>query len=267
MSSLGQLVAGVAHEINNPVSFIHGNIEYVEEYTQDLLQLANLHRQANINQSLIQELLDKIDVEFIQQDLPKTLKSMKVGTQRIRDIVLSLRNFSRMDEAEFKEVDIHTGINSTLMILQNRLQGKLECPAIEIIQDYGKIPTISCYAGQLNQVFFNLLTNAIDAIEEKNRQQTFAKIEPNPNQIQIRTSIIDSNWVEIVIADNGIGMTSELQKQIFNPFFTTKPVGSATGMGLSISFQIITEKHGGKLTCFSELYQGTKFVIQIPLNK
>jgi predicted ATPase/signal transduction histidine kinase len=267
MSSLGQLVAGVAHEINNPVSFIHGNLDHVEGYTQDLLQLANLHRQSNINQSEIQELLDEIDVEFIQQDLPKTLKSMKVGTERIRDIVLSLRNFSRMDEAEFKKVDIHAGINSTLMILQNCLQEKPERPAIEIIQDYGTIPVIECYAGELNQAFLNILTNAIDAIEEKNRQKTFVEIEAKPNQITIRTSVIDTSWVEIVIADNGIGMTSEIQKQIFNPFFTTKPVGSGTGMGLSISYQIITEKHRGKLTCFSTLYQGTQFVIQMPMNQ
>lgn len=267
MSSLGQLVAGIAHEINNPVSFIHGNIEHVEGYTQDLLELANLNLQANIKQSFIQELLDEIDVEFIQQDLPKTLKSMKVGTQRIRDIVLSLRNFSRMDEAEFKEIDIHEGINSTLMILQNRLQAKKEHPAIEIIKDYGKIPLISCYAGELNQVFLNILTNAIDAIEEKNCQHTFAEIETLTNQITIRTSVIDTNWVEIVIADNGIGISSEVQKEIFNPFFTTKPVGSGTGMGLAICYQIITEKHGGKLTCFSTRYQGTEFVIQIPINK
>jgi predicted ATPase/signal transduction histidine kinase len=267
MSSLGQLVAGIAHEINNPVNFIHGNISYVKQYMQDLLNLVNLYQQSHVNQVGIPEFLDEIDLDFIQEDLPKTLKSMQVGTERIREIVLSLRNFSRMDEAEFKQVDIHAGIDSTLMILQHRLTDKTDHPAIEIIKDYGKLPLIECYAGQLNQVFMNILTNAIDAIEEKNIQQIFEEIPANPQQIKIRTSVIDSNWIEIAIADNGIGMTSEVQKQILNPFFTTKSVGKGTGMGMSISYQIITEKHGGKLECFSTPNQGTEFVMQIPIRQ
>ncbi|WP_414563281.1 AAA family ATPase [Anabaena sp. CCY 9613] len=267
MSSLGQLVAGIAHEINNPVNFIHGNISHVKQYTQDLLKLVNLYQQSNINQVEIPELLDEIDLDFLQKDLPKTLKSMQVGTERIREIVLSLRTFSRMDEAEFKQVDIHAGIDSTLMILQHRLKEKAECPAIEIIKDYGKLPVIECYAGQLNQVFMNILTNAIDAIEEKNLQQNFEEIEANPQQIKIRTSVIDTNWIEIAIIDNGIGITSEVQQKIFNPFFTTKSVGKGTGMGMSISYQIITEKHGGKLKCVSIPNQGTEFVLQIPIRQ
>jgi signal transduction histidine kinase len=267
MSSLGQLVAGVAHEINNPVNFIHGNLTHVEQYSQDLLELIDLYQQYNLTQPEIQDLLHELDLEFIQTDLPKTLKSMKIGTQRIREIVLSLRTFSRMDEAEFKEVDIHEGIDSTLLILQHRLKEQVKRPGIEIIKYYGKLPLIECYAGQLNQVFMNLLTNAIDAMEEKNSTRTFEEIQANPNQIIIRTSVIDTNWIEIAIADNGIGMTDEVQKQMLNPFFTTKPIGSGTGMGMSISYQIITEKHSGKLNCFSTLNQGTEFLIQIPIRQ
>ena len=267
MSSLGQLVAGVAHEINNPASFIHGNLTHVEEYSQDLLKLANFYQQPDINQVELEELLDEIDLEFIQQDLPKIIKSMRIGTRRIREIVLSLRNFSRMDEAEFKSVNIHSGIDSTIMILQHRLKEKTERPAIEIIKNYGNLPLIECYAGQLNQVFMNILANGIDAIEEKNLHQTFEEIQTNPNQIIIATSIINNNWLQIAIADNGIGMTEEVQKQIFNPFFTTKPVGSGTGMGMSISYQIIVEKHCGELKCFSTPNRGTEFIIQIPIHQ
>ncbi|BAZ37856.1 multi-sensor signal transduction multi-kinase [Calothrix sp. NIES-4101] len=266
MSSLGQLVAGIAHEINNPVNFIHGNITHVKQYTEDLFNLVNLYQQSHPSQAEIPELLNEIDLDFIQEDLPQTLKSMQVGTERIREIVVSLRNFSRMDEAEFKQVDIHAGIDSTLMILQHRLTEKAERPAIEIIKDYGKLPKISCYAGQLNQVFMGILTNAIDAIEEKNAQQNLQGILENSQKIKIRTSVIDTNWIEIAIADNGIGMSDEVKQQIFNPFFTTKSVGKGTGMGMSISYQIITEKHGGKLKYFSTPNQGTEFVIQIPMG-
>ncbi len=267
MSSLGQLVAGVAHEINNPVNFIHGNLIHVEQYAQDLLQLVDLYQQHNLNQPEIQNLLDELDLGFIQTDLLKTLQSMKVGTQRIREIVLSLRTFSRMDEAEFKEVDIHAGIESTLLILQYHFKEKAQCPSIEIIKNYGKLPFIECYAGQLNQVFMNIFTNAIDAIEEKNKITSLEEIQANPNQIIICTSVIDTNWIEIAITDNGIGMTDEVQKQMWNPFFTTKPIGSGTGMGMSISYQIITEKHGGKLNCVSTPNQGTEFLIQIPISQ
>jgi PAS domain S-box-containing protein len=268
MSSLGQLVAGVAHEINNPTNFIHGNLSYIEQYTQDLLKLLKLYQENDLNTcSEIQDLLDEIDLEFIQEDLPKTIKSMKVGTERICEIVLSLRTFSRMDEAEFKEVNVHEGIDSTLMILQHRLKEKAEFPAIEVIKNYGNLPSVQCYAGQLNQVFMNILVNAIEAIEEKNSKCTIEEIQANPNQITIRTAVVDSNWIEIAIADNGIGMSEQVQKQILNPFFTTKPVGKGTGMGMSISYQIITERHDGKLQCFSTLNQGTEFVIKIPIRQ
>ncbi|MEH1798902.1 MAG: ATP-binding protein [Nostoc sp.] len=267
MSSLGQLVAGVAHEINNPVNFIHGNLVHVQEYTQNLLAFVQLYQQYNPNPAAeIQTLAEDIDLEFLQEDLPKMLSSMKVGTERIRQIVLSLRNFSRIDEAEFKSVDIHEGIDSTLMILQHRLKAKQEQPEIEVIKDYGAVPLVECYAGQLNQVFMNILVNAIDALEENNAKHTYQEIEDNPNRIKIRTSVVNSIWVEVAIADNGVGISKEFQQRIFDPFFTTKPIGKGTGMGMSISYQIITEKHGGKLECFSNSGEGTEFIIQIPLR-
>ncbi|NEU77910.1 ATP-binding protein [Nostoc sp. UIC 10630] len=267
MSSLGQLVAGVAHEINNPVNFIHGNLVYVQEYTQDLLAFVQLYQQHDPNPAAeIQTVAEDIELEFLQEDLPKMLSSMKVGTDRIRQIVLSLRNFSRIDEAEFKSVDIHEGIDSTLMILQHRLKAKPEQPEIEVIKDYGTIPLVECYAGQLNQVFMNILVNAVDALEENNIKRTYQEIEENPSQIKIRTSVINSMWLEIAIADNGVGISKEFQQRIFDPFFTTKPIGKGTGMGMSISYQIITEKHGGKLECFSTSGEGTEFIIQVPLQ-
>ncbi len=262
MSSLGQLVAGVAHEINNPVNFIHGNITPLHEYIQDLLRLIELYQKYDVdNHPEIQELIDEIDLEYIKEDLPKTLNSMNVGTERIRQIVLSLRSFSRMDEADFKEVDIHAGINSTLMILKRRLQD------IEVITDYGKLPLVECYAGELNQVFMNILVNGIDAIEQRNSQLTLAEIQANPGKIHVRTELVNSQWLEIAIADNGIGMNEQVQKQMMNPFFTTKPVGKGTGLGMSISYQIITERHRGKLHCHSIPGKGTEFVIQIPIHQ
>jgi signal transduction histidine kinase len=257
MSSLGQMVAGVAHEINNPVNFIHGNITYLDEYTQDLLNLVQLYQSEYPQPSLtIQEELKNLDLEFIQEDSTKILASMKMGTERIEEIVLSLRNFSRLDEAEMKKVDIHEGIESTLLILQHRFNAKLNFPMIQIIKNYGSLPLVECYAGQLNQVFLNILTNAIDALQDK-----VGNLIPT---ITIRTSFVNAQWIEIAIADNGVGMSEDIQKKIFDPFFTTKPVGKGTGMGMSISYQIITQKHGGKLECVSTLGVGTEFLIQIP---
>ncbi|MBD2577479.1 ATP-binding protein [Oscillatoria sp. FACHB-1406] len=285
MSSLGQLVAGVAHEINNPVNFIHGNLNYVQEYCQDLCDLMQLYQQ--YYPSPIPEIeakVEEIDLAFLQQDFPKILSSMKVGTSRIQQIVLSLRNFSRMDEAEFKAVDLHEGIESTLLILQHRLKAQPERPEICIIRNYGNLPTLECYSGQLNQVLMNILANAIDALEEKMRcqscllQSAIDALElqspPSqqessdcPYQITICTSVVDSEWIKIAIADNGLGIPEQFQNQIFNPFFTTKPVGKGTGLGLSISYQIITEKHRGKLECFSTPKVGTVFVIRLPIRQ
>lgn len=267
MSSLGQLVAGVAHEINNPVNFIHGNLAHVQQYTQDLLGFLHLY-QRHYPHTLpeIEAEAEAIDLEFLQEDLPKMLSSMQLGTNRIRQIVLSLRNFSRMDEAEIKPVDIHEGIDSTLLILQHRLKATSQRPEIEVIREYGTLPLVECYAGQLNQVFMNILTNAIDALEDVSRNRSFQEIQDNPNCITIRTSVIGDHSVQIVIADNGPGIPKAVQEKIFNPFFTTKPVGKGTGMGMSISYQIIAERHNGKLECFSTLNQGTEFMIQIPIH-
>lgn len=268
MSSLGQLVAGVAHEINNPVNFIHGNLVHVEQYTEDLLRFVELYQQNYPHPvpALAAE-AEEIDLEFMQSDLPKLMSSMKIGTDRIRQIVLSLRNFSRMDEADIKPVNIHDGLDSTLLILQHRLKARPERPAIEVTKDYGDLPPVECYAGQLNQVFMNILTNAIDALEESNSGQTFEAIQANPNQITICTSVVDAKWVQITIADNGPGIPKAIQPRIFNPFFTTKPIGKGTGMGMSISYQIVTEKHGGKLECLSAPDAGTQFLIQIPIRQ
>ncbi|MBD2166504.1 HAMP domain-containing protein [Calothrix membranacea FACHB-236] len=268
MSSLGQLVAGIAHEINNPVNFIHGNLTHIEEYAQSLMNFVQLYQQHYPNPVVeIQAEAEYIELEFLQEDLPKTIDSMKIGTSRIREIVLSLRNFSRMDEAEYKAVDIHEGIDSTLLILHHRLQAKGNLPEIEVIPEYGNLPLIECYAGQLNQVFMNILANAIDAVEEANIKRSNQQIKDNPSRITIRTSLIDSQWVQIAIADTGTGIPETARHNLFNPFFTTKPVNKGTGMGLSISYQIITEKHGGKLEYVSTPGEGTEFIIQIPTRQ
>lgn len=268
MSSLGQLVAGVAHEINNPVNFISGNIIYVSQYTQQLLELVELYQEEFPNhRQKIQEKIDDIDLEFVVEDLPKILSSMKMGSQRIKQIVLSLRTFSHLDEADMKEVDIHEGIESTLLILQNRFKAKPEHPKIEIIKEYGKLPLVECYAGQLNQVFMNVINNAIDALDMWNAQRSQQEIQNNPSQIIINTKIIDNNRIVVKIADNGPGMTQEVKQKLFDPFFTTKPVGQGTGLGLSISYQIIVQKHSGVLQCDSQLGKGTEFWIEIPLHQ
>ncbi|MBD2681458.1 MASE1 domain-containing protein [Nostoc paludosum FACHB-159] len=268
MSSLGQLVAGVAHEINNPVNFIHGNLNHLQEYTQNLLDFVALQQKYEPNPAPeILAAAEELDLEFLRSDLPKILSSMKVGTQRIREIVLSLRNFSRMDEAEFKAVDIHAGIDSTLMILQHRFKATSERPEIEVIKNYGNLPLVECYAGQLNQVFMNILINAIDALEERNAKRTEREIQDDPNRITIRTDVVNSTFIEIAIADNGIGIPSHIQQRIFDPFFTTKPIGKGTGMGMSISYQIVTENHNGKLECHSVPNKGTELIVQIPLQQ
>jgi two-component system NtrC family sensor kinase len=262
MSSLGQLVAGVAHEINNPVNFIYGNLVHTDEYTQDLLNLISLYQKDYPNPSPdIQEQEKEIDLEFLQTDLPKVLSSMKLGADRIRQIVLSLRNFSRLDEAEMKPVNIHEGIDSTLLILQHRLKAKAEQPEIEVVKEYTNIPLVECGSGQLNQVFMNILANAIDVLEESSATNKSEGFTPC---IRIRTEAIDHSLVRIAIADNGLGMSETVRSQLFEPFYTTKPVGKGTGLGLSISYQIVVEKHGGSLRCESAPGQGTEFIIEIP---
>ncbi|MBM0742348.1 hypothetical protein JOY44_12085 [Phormidium sp. CLA17] len=262
MSSLGQLVAGVAHEINNPVNFIYGNLSHAGDYIQDLTTLLALY-QNHYPQPVaaIQAKAEAIDLDFLIEDLPKLLTSMKVGAERIQKIVLSLRSFSRMDEAEVKEVNIHEGIDSTLMILQNRLKAKPDRPKIAVVKNYSELPEVECYAGQLNQVFMNLLANAIDALEESIE----ATQNPAP-KITICTEVLNSDRIRIRIADNGPGIPEPVQQKLFDPFFTTKPVGRGTGLGLSISYQIITERHAGNLKCVSSPEQGAEFVLEIPVR-
>ncbi|MBN4006249.1 ATP-binding sensor histidine kinase [Nostoc sp. LPT] len=258
MSGLGQLVAGIAHEINNPINFIYGNLEPASEYVASLIELNNLYQQL-YPQPLpeIAEKMAEMELEFLVNDLQKLLSSMRVGADRICQIVLSLRKFSRLDESEIKPVDIHSGIDSTLLILQHRLQNNSKDTEIAVIQKYGQLPLVNCYVSALNQVFMNIINNAIDALKtsDKNRQPT----------IVIKTELKESNKILISIADNGIGMSKSVQNKIFNPFFTTKSVGSGTGLGLSTSYSIVVEKHGGQLSCISTPGEGTEFFIEIPV--
>ncbi|WP_333445081.1 PAS domain S-box protein [Microcoleus sp. D3_18_C4] len=265
ISSLGQLVAGVAHEINNPINFIYGNITHAKEYATDLLGLLHLYQEKYPNPvPEIVEAAEDIEVDYLMEDFTKILESMKVGADRIRDLVVSLRNFSRLDESQMKRVDIHEGIESTLLILQHRIKANVLRPAIEIIKEYGDFPPVECYVGQLNQVFMNLLGNAIDALEEYNSTHSSKEIYAHHNRIRIST-IANSDTVTIRIADNGMGIHQEVIGKLFDPFFTTKPVGKGTGLGLSISYQIIVEKHRGKLQCISTPGEGAEFVIEIPI--
>ncbi len=275
MSSLGQLVAGISHEINNPVGFIYGNLDYASCYIKDLMRLVelySLHYPQPVDQ--IQAEMEAMDFNFLMADMPKLLSSMKVGATRLRQIVLSLQNFLRAEQTEMKPSDIHEGIDSTLLILQHRLKGTDEHPGITVLKEYGQVPLVECYLGQLNQVFMNLLTNAIDVL------QVSGDFRNIPHHITISTGVkemIGKQTVEnspektphaiIRIADNGPGMSKEVCSKLFEPFFTTKPVGKGTGLGLSISYQIVVEKHGGQLTCISEPGKGTEFLVAIPIQQ
>jgi PAS domain S-box-containing protein len=275
LSSLGQMVAGIAHEINNPVNFITGNLCHATTYIQDLLDLIDRYQRHYPKPvESIQEHIEAIDLEFLIEDLPKMLSSMQMGADRIQEIVLSLRNFSRLDEAEMKPFNIHDGINSTLLILHNRLKPSGHNPGITIIKEYGNLPPVECYPGQLCQVFMNIISNAIDALESKREEDSGTEEEctQSPDHlvtrsrtIWISTEILDGTQAVIRIRDNGPGMPPSVVRRLFDPFFTTKPVGKGTGLGLSISYQIVVEKHGGILQCFSEQRQGSEFWIQIPI--
>lgn len=268
MSALGSLVAGVAHEINNPINFIHGNISYLSGYVLDLVNFVKLY-QHYYPESVpeIDAKAEEIDLIFLQEDLLKILTSMKLGTDRIRQIVLSLRNFARIDEVDFKEVDIHEGIDSTLLILQHRLKAHHHRAAIEVVRNYGQLPLVQCYPGPLNQVWMNILANAVDALEDAHTKQISQDLEAHPGKITISTSKLDSLWVQIEISDNGPGIPDSVRERIFDPFFTTKSVGKGTGMGMSISHQVVTEKHGGRLYCDSSPTAGATFIIQIPITQ
>ncbi|WP_339401627.1 PAS domain-containing protein [Tychonema sp. BBK16] len=263
MSSIGQMVAGVAHEINNPISFIYGNINPAARYAKDLVKTIHLYQRYYPEPfPEIAEKLEEIDADFIGEDFPKIMASMQEGANRIKQIVLSLRNFSRLDEKDSKAVDIHEGIESTLVILQHRLKEQPKRAEIQIIKDYGQLPEIQCYPAQINQVFMNVLSNAIDALEDSAVNSNGKAI-----QILITTEVASENRVCVRIADNGLGISSEVQSRIFDPFFTTKPVGRGTGLGLSISYQIVKDRHGGELSCYSELGKGTEFAIEVPISQ
>jgi signal transduction histidine kinase len=255
MSSLGQMVAGVAHEINNPVNFIHGNLQPARDYTQSLLDLIELYQKTYEPTAEIAAALENTELDFVREDLPKLLSSMTMGTERIREIVLSLRNFSRLDESAIKTVDLHEGIDSTLVILSHRLKASDRTQGVKVVKHYASLPLVDCYPSQLNQVLINILANALDALEDHPQPQITLTTETRLHQAIIR------------IADNGPGIPPEIQSQILDPFFTTKPVGKGTGMGMSISYQIITEKHGGELTFTSVAGQGTEFMIAVPIRQ
>ncbi|MBP0016218.1 MAG: CHASE domain-containing protein [Cyanobacteria bacterium SBLK] len=262
MSGLGQMVAGIAHEINNPIGFIYGNVDFALQYSQDIIKILNLYDRYHPNpHPEIQAEIENVELEYLLEDFPQILQSMQSGAQRIQEIVLSMRNFSRLDEAKMKFVDIHEGIDNTLTILQHRLKAKGIYPGIQAIRDYGDLPEIECNAGQLNQVFMNLIANAIDALREADDRD---ELTQSP-QIAIRSRIEGDRHIAIEIADNGLGIPEHIQSKLFDPFFTTKAVGKGTGLGLSISYQIVTEFHNGQLECISEPGQGARFRILLPV--
>ncbi len=278
MSSLGQLVAGVAHEINNPVNFIYGNLSYAVDYANSLMQALQCYQQHYPqDQPQLTAEIEALNLDFVMIDFPKLLASMQMGAERIQEIVRSLRTFSRLDEAEIKSVNLHEGIDSTLMILDHQVKAKANYAAIQVIKEYGDLPEVECYAGKLNQVFMNLLSNAIDALEPyriitvpgEKGDRSSPNPAPQPDRpspkICIRTEATDQQ-IRIGIIDNGPGIPPALQTRIFDPFFTTKQVGKGTGLGLPISYQIVTERHGGNLRCISSP-QGTEFWLELPFQK
>ncbi|MEA5470858.1 response regulator [Spirulina sp. 06S082] len=266
MSSLGQLVSGVAHEINNPIGFIKGNLSHSANYIEDLLGYLKLYEKYYPNpDSEIREYAEDIDLEYLREDLPNAIHSMKDGADRLQDISQALRTFSRGDTTEKTTYDLHQGLESTLLILKHRLKAQDNYPEIIVIKNYSQLPEINCFAGQLNQVFMNILSNAIDALEESNKELSFAEIEANPNQITIATEVSGKQAI-VRIRDNGMGMTEEVKKRIFKTHFTTKAVGKGTGLGLAIAKQIVEEKHKGSLICTSKFGEGTEFAIALPIE-
>jgi signal transduction histidine kinase len=280
MVALGQLVAGIAHEINNPISFIYGNLEYAGQYVQDLVNIIEAYQQEYPKPPpKIQQIAKDIDLNFVIKDLQNLIGAMYRGSNRIQGIVLALQNFSRHDESEMKQVNIHEGIENTLVMLQHRLQETTDRQAIVVLKNYGDLPSVTCYVSELNQVFMHLLNNAIDALEkgvgnkelrvasgDKCQLPTPDSLLPTP-EIRISTEVTNSNTIKIAIADNGTGIEESLRSRLFNPFFTTKPVGKGSGLGLSISYQIIVQKHQGKITCTSDVGQGAEFAIEIPVKQ
>ena len=269
LSSLGHMAAGLAHEINNPMTFIRGNLSHLDQYSNDLLSLIHLYRQEYPQPNeRIQAMTELMDLDFLQQDMPKIVSSMQIGSQRVCEIVNSFGSFSRLNESDFKVVDIHNGLEAVLMILQNRISGSLDKPKVEVIKSYGEIPFVYCSPRQLNQVFLDILTNALDALENADQGRFGAGLEDQPRRIWLTTSVqqdpASQQQILISIKDNGWGIPEEIKGRIFDPFFTTKPVGEGTGLGLSVSHQIITEIHKGTLSCHSRVGQGTEFRVTLP---
>jgi signal transduction histidine kinase len=265
MSTLGNLVAGVAHEINNPVGFLKGNIDPCLDYIQDLFGLIDVYQQKypEPDEDILEE-IEAIELDYIREDLPKSLGSMREGVKRIQNISHSLRTFSRGDTQFPVTYDVHEGLDSTLLILKHRLKAKEDRPAIEVVKDYGDLPKIDCYAGQLNQVFSNIIGNAIDALEDNSRDRSYHEIK---NRLVVKTRWLKSDHqVMISIKDNGIGMTDMVKQSMFDKLFTTKAVGKGTGLGLPIARKIVVEKHSGTLECFSQFGEGTEFRITLPLT-
>ncbi|MGK7922598.1 MAG: ATP-binding protein [Trichodesmium sp.] len=268
MSSLGQMVAGIAHEITNPINFIKGNITYAQEYTESLIELLATYQKCYpVPVPLVQQKIDEIDPDFLVTDLQKIFNSMTIGTEQISEIIIAMRNFSRLDQAEFAKIDVKAAIENTLIILGNRLKVNPESPKIKIVKEYQTLPLIDFYPNQLNQVLMNIISNAIDAIYEDNHKLIVAERKSHPHVIKIHTKILTEDWIGIRITDNGPGIPEEVQKKLFDPFFTTKPTGKGTGLGLSISYQIIVEKHHGNIIVCSAPGAGTTFMIQIPIRQ
>ncbi|MEQ8972772.1 MAG: response regulator [Coleofasciculus sp. C1-SOL-03] len=269
MSSLGQMVAGIAHEINNPVTFIHGNLSYIEDYSQDLFDLVESYQQEYPHPSpRLQDKITDVNLDFLSQDFPKVLASMKVGTKRLQELVLSLRKFSRLNEAERKSVDLHEGIEGALFLVQHRLSTSAGQPWIQIIKEYSDLPPFECYPGQLNQVFLHIINNAIDALERDTEKEPLNNYLPQTiPTIKIKTTLQNNYQVIIRIIDNGTGIAERVKPRIFDPFFTTKPVGQGRGLGLSIAHQIVVNQHSGELDCVSQLDVGTEMIIKLPFKK
>ncbi|HAX80207.1 MAG TPA: hybrid sensor histidine kinase/response regulator [Cyanobacteria bacterium UBA11372] len=266
LSALGQLVAGVAHEINNPIGCIVGNVSAAQDYIKDLLDLIDLYRETFPQAGTeIEDKLEEIDLDYLREDLPKLIQAMKDGGDRITSISKSLRTFSRADSDTKQPFNLHEGIDSTLLILGHRLKAKENRPAIEVVTQYGELPEVACFPGQLNQVFMNILANAIDALDESNQRRIFAELKANPNRITIRTRV-EGEQIKIAIADNGYGMPEDVKTRIFDHLFTTKSVGKGTGLGLAIARQIIVEKHGGAIAVNTEVGKGTEFVLTLPIG-
>mgnify|MGYP001821119857 CR=1 FL=1 len=262
MLSLGKMVGGIAHEINNPISFIHGNLNHLNAYSEAFIQLFDLYDQAYPDPPIeIVQAIENIDLDFVKTDLPKLIQSMGSGTCRVQKIVQSLRTFSRLDEAGYKYDSLHQGIDSTLILLQGQLHPYAHLPAIEVIKQYGHLPAVECHLGALNQVFLNLITNAIDAL-----RLALSQIPDLQPKIIIKTQQIDRDRVQVSIADNGCGIVETARDRIFDPFFTTKPVGKGTGLGLSVSYEIIVDQHQGQLDFISSPNEGTEFILQLPIS-